>query len=73
MQTFELLETLWQDLRYGARVLAKNKGFAGVAVLNGTGVGANTAIFSVMNAAILWLSRCSKRPGRPRKTMALPT
>jgi len=51
---FGLLETLWQDVRFGIRMLLKHRGFAIVSLVTlALGIGANTAIFTVVDATLI--------------------
>ena len=64
MRNLNFIENIVQDVRYGVRLLVKNPGFAVVAVLVlALGIGANTAVFSLLDQAIL-RSLPVKDPGR---------
>jgi predicted permease len=69
-RTLPWLETLWQDVRFGLRILCKNPGYTAVAVLTlALGIGANTAVFTVSQAALL-RSWPAKDPGRLGRLIA---
>ena len=54
MNTLRPLDTLWQDVKFGARLLRRDKGFAIAAILSlALGIGANTAIFQLLDAVRL--------------------
>ena len=86
LQPKRLEEEMFQDLRYGMRMLLKNKGFTAVAALTlMLGIGANTAIFSVVNAVLLrplpfpeperivWLRESHPPSNLPQFSVTFPT
>src|SRR5918993_5365140 len=54
MNTIRPVDTLWQDLKFAMRLLVRDKGFAVAAIVSlGLGIGANTAIFQLLDAVRL--------------------
>ena len=54
MNTLRPVDAIWQDLRYAVRLLLRDKGFAAAAIISlGLGIGANTAIFQLLDAVRL--------------------
>src|SRR5262245_11207288 len=59
------MKTLWNDLKYGMRLLLKRKGFTAVALLTlMLGIGGNTAIFSIINSALMKWGDSFRDPDR---------
>jgi putative ABC transport system permease protein len=68
-----MLDALWQDLRYAIRALRSSPGFAAVAILSlALGIGANSAIFSLINAVMLRSLPVSHPEELIQVTMATP-
>ena len=73
MNTLGFIETLWQDVRFGSRVLWKNPGLTAVALLSlSLGIGATTAIFSVVYGVLISPYPYARRTRYGRRRFATP-